>query len=54
MANKRDVKKYNDCKNNGIRILYFSNYIINDYIDVIFNTEEELLTEILKYEKRLL
>ena len=53
-AYQRDVKKYDDCKNNGIKILYFSNYIIDDYIDKVFNDENELLNEILKHEKRLL
>lgn len=41
-------------KKQGIRIIYFSNYIIDNYIDTVFNNDKDLLNEILKYDKGLL
>lgn len=49
-----DKLKYEDCKKQGIRIIYFSNYIIDNYIDTVFNNDKDLLNEILKYDKGLL
>ena len=47
-AYEQDLKKYNDCKRNGIKVLYFSNYITDNYIDKVYNYENEILNEILK------
>lgn len=54
-AYEKDLKKFDDCKNNGIRILYFSDIKPTCYIDRVFNTEDDLINEIKKiYEKKLL
>ena len=53
-AYQDDKLKYEDCKKQGIKIIYFSNYIIDNYIDTVFNNENDLLNEILKYDKKLL
>lgn len=48
----RDITKYNLCKENGIRILYYTNVnkniIPKTYMDTIYTNKEELLNEILK------
>lgn len=45
---KRDVDKYNECKEHNIHLLYFSkeNEIPDDYIDSIYTKEEDLLNRI--------
>ena len=47
---KRDLNKFNLCKNNGIKIKYISKYIKNDYFEKIYNDFEELIKDI-KNEK---
>ena len=45
---KRDIDKYNECKEHNIHLLYFSNEneIPNDYMDSIYTKEEDLLNRI--------
>lgn len=45
---KRDIDKYNECKEHNIHLLYFSkeNEIPDDYIDSIYTKEENLLNRI--------
>ena len=47
----RDIEKYKLCKENNIKLLYFSKakHIPLDYIDKIHTDEEELLQEIKRY-----
>lgn len=37
-----DIRKYNLCKENNVKILYYSNVEVKDYIDVVFNDLNEL------------
>ena len=54
-AYERDLKKYEDCKKNGVRILYFSDISPKNYFDNVFNNEYDLINEIKKmYGKELL
>lgn len=48
-----DKQKYDLCKENGIKLLYFSkeNDLPLDYYDNIYTNEEELLNEIILYKK---
>ena len=41
-----DKIKYDLCKKHNIRIFYYSKYIINDYIDVMYTSKEELFKNI--------
>ncbi len=43
-----DNKKFNLCKENGLKLFYFSNEAVDNYIDKIFINKQELLNEILK------
>jgi hypothetical protein len=45
---ERDTKKYNLCKEHGIKILYFTNYknIPDNYLDTIYTNESDLLLQI--------
>jgi hypothetical protein len=53
-AYQRDLEKYNDCIKNNVKILYFADYIIDDYIDKVYNYEKDILQVILEHGKRLL
>lgn len=50
---ERDIRKYNKCKDNGIKILYFTyereKEIPETYIDKIFVNEDDLINEIKSY-----
>lgn len=52
---KRDEKKYQKSKDNGITILYFSyeRKIPEDYIDTIYTNENKLIKKIKEYDNRL-
>lgn len=43
---KRDLNKFNLCKNNGIKIKYISKCIKNDYFEKVYNDFEELIKDI--------
>lgn len=45
---KRDNKKFELCKENGIRIIYFSNLKENDYPYKVIEDDEELIDEVMK------
>lgn len=51
---KRDIEKYNQCKNNGVRLLYFTKEKNppNNYIDFIYTKEDDLLKAILNYKEK--
>ena len=52
---ERDEKKYKLCANNDIKIYYYSNFKIDEYIDKVYSTKEELLKIIIsENEKRFL
>ena len=46
----RDIKKYNICKDNGIKIYYFSYVVPLSYIDKVY-IDKDLLINDIKYEK---
>ena len=46
---KRDMKKYDECKNNGIKLFYFTEekrYDLSNYIDKVYTKFDELCSEI--------
>ena len=47
----KDKEKFDKCKNNGIKLFYFSKEkeLPNDYLDTIYNNNNELLREIIRY-----
>jgi hypothetical protein len=47
----KDKEKFNKCKNNGIKLLYFSKEkeLPNEYLDIIYNNNDDLLKEIENY-----
>ena len=45
---KRDKLKYKLCNENNIRLLYYSFYTKEDYIDKIYHNQNELIEEINK------
>ena len=45
----RDIKKYEECKNNGIKLFYFTEekrYDLSNYIDKVYTKFEELCEKI--------
>lgn len=48
---QRDIDKYNECKKHNIKLFYFSKEkeIPNEYLDIIYTEEEELLKAIISY-----
>lgn len=46
-----DNEKYNECKNNNTKLLYFSfvKKLPNTYLDTIYNQVNDLVNEIVKY-----
>ena len=52
---KRDIKKYNLCKKQGINLLYFTyenqKHIPNNYFSNVYNIENELIKKILNFNK---
>lgn len=45
---ERDIRKFNLCQNNGVKIIYYSNIIIDDYFQPVLNNKEELINLILE------
>lgn len=47
----KDKEKFDKCKNNGIKLFYFSKEkeLPNDYLDTIYSNNNELLREIIRY-----
>ena len=52
---QRDIDKYNECKEHNIKLFYFSKEkeIPNEYLDIIYTEEEELLKAINSYNKQI-
>jgi len=50
---KRDKEKYKKCKENGIKLLYFSyeRNVPSEYIDKIFTSEEEIIKTIRTFKQ---
>ncbi len=51
IVQERDIRKYNKCKENGVKFFYisFEKSIPDEYHDKIYTTTEELITAIEKY-----
>ena len=52
---QRDIDKYNECKEHNIKLFYFSKEkeIPNEYLDIIYTEEEELLKAINSYNNQI-
>lgn len=52
---ERDIDKYNECKKHNIKLFYFSKEkeIPNEYLDIIYIEEEELLKAINSYNNQI-
>ena len=51
---ERDTRKYELCKDN-VKLYYYSNFKVDNYLDKVYNDKEELLNAIKqKYEEKLL
>jgi hypothetical protein len=51
---QRDINKYNECKEHNIKLFYFTKEkeIPNEYLDIIYTKEEELLKAINSYNNK--
>ena len=51
---ERDKRKLKLANENGLKIFYYSNFKIENYIGKVYNDKKELLNDIIKNEKKLL
>lgn len=52
---QRDINKYNECKEHNIKLFYFTKEkeIPDEYLDIIYTKEEELLKAINSYNNKV-
>ena len=50
---ERDKRKFELCKKNNVKLLYFSDIEKENYFDTVYVDKNDLLKEILNYERLL-